>query len=343
MGEEGVSDGVAARTAAQPPPPAAQVAGAKSRAKGAAKRIKTAAEMRVWKNCPAYKELQNYVSDLANCVSGKSNQEPRDGPVCPTITLLLSKLEEMREWAQEIPLQELETQRFGNRAYRVWYGRMQARSADWMEELLAAGGVDKAKGEEIAVYWEDAFGNQTRIDYGTGHEMHFLCVLYCLTLLGAIPEGDKVACVTRAFAQYIILMRDLQSKYSMEPAGSKGVWGLDDYHHLIFLLGAAQLIDNPDGLEAKTLTTDAASHRERYLYHDGIAWILENKKGRFNEHSPTLHSVCSLPWPRIMAGLKKMYWGEVMDKWPIVQHLPFGSMLPWPDDQEDGKQKLIEL
>ena len=46
------------------------------------------------------------------------------------------------------------------------------------------------------------------------------------------------------FDKYMKLVRKLQNTYRMEPAGSQGVWALDDYQFVAFIWGAAQMIGN---------------------------------------------------------------------------------------------------
>lgn len=95
---------------------------------------------------------------------------------------------------------------------------------------------------EVTDYFLGSFGDFFRIDYGTGHEASFAAWLYCLSSLGIFTKEDREDMVLQLFNKYIRLMRRLQRTYWLEPAGSHGVWGLDDYHFLPFLWGASQLI-----------------------------------------------------------------------------------------------------
>ena len=50
-----------------------------------------------------------------------------------------------------------------------------------------------AIGLEIQAYLMDSFGNPTRIDYGTGHEMAFVMFLSSLFMVGALDrEKDRL-------------------------------------------------------------------------------------------------------------------------------------------------------
>jgi serine/threonine-protein phosphatase 2A activator len=39
------------------------------------------------------------------------------------------------------------------------------------------------------------------------------------------------------FQKYLVLVRRIQQTYNLEPAGSHGVWGLDDFQFLSYYWG----------------------------------------------------------------------------------------------------------
>lgn len=187
-----------------------------------------------------------------------------------------------------------------------------------------------------------SFGNATRIDYGTGHELFFL--IACMTaarsygLAAAMsPEFAAVLGGQIIAGRYLDLARFIQERYSLEPAGSHGVWGLDDYQFAPFLLGSAQLI----GFD-KTVSTAAAVEpttftnsqlQKDFIYLSAVANVHRLKtRGNpslpFANHSPLLHSIAVVPtWQRVHDGLGRMYVKEVLGKLPVVQHLEFDPEL----------------
>ena len=49
--------------------------------------------------------------------------------------------------------------------------------------------------QELSVYFKDGFGNSTRIDYGTGHEMAFVFFLLGLFKVGVLKKEDDTQAV----------------------------------------------------------------------------------------------------------------------------------------------------
>lgn len=92
-------------------------------------------------------------------------------------------------------------------------------------------------------YLLEAFGNFIRLDYGSGHELCFALFLMGLTLIRFFEPNpaEESQLVLVVFLRYLRLVWRLQEVYRLEPAGSHGVWGIDDYHFLGFLWGSSQL------------------------------------------------------------------------------------------------------
>ena len=107
---------------------------------------------------------------------------------------------------------------------------------------------------ELRAYLHDSFGHPVRLDYGTGHESSFVVLLLSLCKLGCFRWGKARAGESTSptegvglpalslFHHYLNVTRGLQKDYMLEPAGSHGVWGLDDYHCVPFYLGACQMV-----------------------------------------------------------------------------------------------------
>ncbi len=155
--------------------------------------------------------------------------------------------------------------------------------------------------------------------------------------------------------RYLVLVRHLIMTYNLEPAGSHGVWGLDDHSFIPFIFGSAQLappipplssefkleqVPQEGSLPGAALPSDvtraAAVRREQNsnMYFSAVGFIYDVKKGPFWEHSPVLYDVSGITtgWAKVNKGMLKMYNVEVLSKFPVIQHFPFGSLFRWEAD-----------
>lgn len=290
------------------------------------KAIKTITDMALWEKSEAYMEYTGFIATLNEAIKGKPLSV--DCKISDNVKKILTLLDEIDQTIDKYPPIE-QPQRFGNAAFRDFLMHVKSITTQLLQEALHSN-LHLAI-PEIKVYLEESFGNATRIDYGTGHEMAFVMFLCCLYKIGDLKEEDNVVTVFLIFTKYLDIARKLQKTYKMEPAGSHGVWSLDDYQFIPFIWGSAQLIDQPRIYPPGKFLEDEIINKyaDEYMFLSCIKYIKEVKTGPFAEHSNQLWSISAVgSWTKINQGLIKMYKKEVLAKFPVIQHVLFGSLLP---------------
>ena len=161
-----------------------------------------------------------------------------------------------------------------------------------------------------------------------------LTILLSLFKLKIINDKqiEKRQIVLVVFRNYLKLCRKIQTTYRLEPAGSHGVYGLDDYQFCCYIFGAAQLIGNKYDFRPNDFPIQSRSmnpeYKDKFMFLEAINFIHTVKTGPFSEHSNQLWNISGVErWEKINSGLIKMYDAEVLKKFPIVQHFYFGSVL----------------
>lgn len=223
--------------------------------------------------------------------------------------------------------------RFGNMAFRDFHPKMNKLNKEFCEKLLDHLKLSKTYSIILETYLNDSYGDKSRVDYGTGHELNFMVFLYIINKLSNFTKEKHPAVVHQIFYDYIFTMRQIQLQYKLEPAGSHGVWGLDDYHFLPFIFGAAELINNqifllPSYIHKIDLVED---YKDEFMYLNCVSFIKFVKStAPFGETSPYLNDISGAKsWEKVAVGLIKMYKVEVWSKHPVMKHLRFCELFPF--------------
>ncbi|KAK2002293.1 Phosphotyrosyl phosphatase activator [Colletotrichum falcatum] len=356
------------------------------------KRINTGTDLATFLTTTAYRDILLFLLQLNRSLCPRRPPAPAGGPAGPATTYPLTSLPPPARLPRPIAaLQNLLAaaeslidlappdpgpRRFGNVSFRKWHELLAERAPALLAEHIpdsvlafpTTPGSDPPSSELLA-YLLGAFGSPQRLDYGTGHELSFLAFLgslYKLSFFAAADDDDVVpktsgkadtAALDRAIVlgvvePYLRVVRRLILTYTLEPAGSHGVWGLDDHSFLPYIFGSAQLA-SPVALDADPMPTEGSvrgapktgdivkpavveAQRSENMYFSAVGFINDVKKGPFWEHSPILFDVSGVKdgWGKINKGMLKMFNAEVLQKFPVVQHFAFGSLFAWDQDPD---------
>ena len=293
-----------------------------------ARRILSSRDHDIFLSSPTYSLILSFVFSLSESAADKKISSIDVATIHSSIRHILFILDSIEENISSCPPADQGGSRFGNPAFRDFIDSISSQSRSWHERL---GLPSQSSIEEVSTYLHHSFGNRQRIDYGSGHELNFVIWILCLERLSLLPTSTFPELALVVFPRYIKLMRRLQSTYYLEPAGSHGVWGLDDYQFLPFLFGAAQLIHHPY-IRPRSVHNELMLEEESddYLYLDMVRFTMTSKtvKG-LKWTQPMLDDISGAKnWEKVEQGMRRMFVKEVLGKLPVMQHFLFGTIVP---------------
>ena len=293
-----------------------------------------------------YSEIVQFIRQIVLAVKGKQNAANASDSISEPMQNIYELLKYTFNNIQKFPPEQTNN-RFGNKSYRVWHEQTLVKDATVQIAKLFSSNNGNNNQEavlELLPYYYDSFGNATRIDFGTGHEVNFILFLLCLYKMKYLNDMDLSFIGTYLFPYYTFIVNSLIKTYNLEPAGSHGVWSLDDYHFLPFLFGSSQLIGHKF-IKPKSIKYQETieGYKDKYMYLGSIVNILTLKSGPFQEHSHILYEISQnvKGWEGVCDGLFRMFEVEVLGKVPVMQHLVFGSLIPctWEFKATDSMKK----
>lgn len=253
----------------------------------------------------SYSTILDFIEKIMLSIKNDKNQQKNKHitSLLTHITTILTKID-----AHSSP------QRFGNSAFRTFYDKLQ-------QEMPKISSKYQMNYGKSPFYLIESFGNPTRIDYGTGHELNFICHLYVLHSLNKIEINE----MRNALDMYFDLVRSVINKYTLEPAGSHGVWGIDDYQILPFLLGSSELHDTDFRFE------EILRGENTYLYGKALKFV-ESQKCKFRYvsfevHSPILYEYGKRGWSAVNYELFLRYKNDVLESKAVNQHFIYSDYL----------------
>jgi len=313
------------------------------------KPIQNKSDIELFHKSLAIKDINQFINSYIEVKKIDKIPEVKNSTALLKIMDLLNELE---NHIDECPPNDAAS-RCGNTSFRDWLEKACFTAHKNIESLIREHTSFPLETKEIYIaelstYFCQSFGNSTRIDYGTGHEFSFLAFLICLHKLEICTDINQL--VDTIFSRYLDLVRSLQMTYSMEPAGSHGVYHLDDHQFLPYLFGFSQL-EASDLAEYSDFVKDfkpTKPNQERKVVH----YVSSPNSYNGNSNTPSMFFNClaytakvktQVPFSehsglvfQLVTGkdrtgnlpkIKALFNDRVLSNIPMLQHFPFGTLL----------------
>lgn len=303
-------------------------------------------EVEKFKSSRAYQRLTEYLTMLdeqiqVKEVEGDTARAFDIGAASrPTSDGVHAFLRAIAQMVEEVPLEQ-EDQRYGNCGFVKFMERLEKEGEGLIRQVFFANRASKDS-ETLHAYLKGSFGNARRIDYGTGHELHFFCLLVVLHRLELVNLKEMFT----ALEHYFSVVRMLLLKYRLEPAGSYGDFGIDDYQLLPFLFGTSQFCRRNDLVFLSLFEQGNAGlcfvkalrfvhvHKKypalKYPYEERVEkYQHEDISGEeMLQSSPLASTLKDVSFTKLNKGMFKMYDSVVFSKRVVIQHFISSDHLP---------------
>lgn len=134
---------------------------------------------------PTYHLLSSFVFSLSDAVRDCPASAIKDEEIGPTARAVLRVLDGVEGVLRRCPPEDQGGSRFGNKGFRRFLDALAEECEEW-HEAVGVQGSDAI--DEVSTYLMNSFGNGTRIDYGSGHELNFIVWLY---VVNPIPSAGS--------------------------------------------------------------------------------------------------------------------------------------------------------
>ncbi|GAA5979096.1 hypothetical protein JCM5350_007064 [Sporobolomyces pararoseus] len=294
-----------------------------------------------WKQSLPFEWIQEYIKELIESTEIESIEQGEPSQAIEQLCKFLDKVERLVQDAQ--PFEPCNQKH----AFSSFRSKLAVLATSLHLELLPSLLRADVLLPELQFHLLRSFGSQSRLDYGTGHELSFMLYLLSLRLTGILrQEGDSKFVVREVLKRYWKVTELGRKKFGLVVAGRRGVWKKDETNGRVwFDPKASEARVHPARSKSSSSLTSSSLHLNTSSTPLNLLRSLLLSSSS-SSSSPTSHSGTSTPNPysfnfssrtpsptptqhESRSDLFQLYLHTTLISLPCLLHLRFGSLLPF--------------